>query len=815
VAAVAAAAAVPPVGPARAEDDTPTLPSLQVVVLVDESGSLSDGDVVKEKEAARTIAFSVLAPQSQVAVVGFGSADAAGQSAVDVVCKPAVLDDQQARDSLGRCVEALHRRTAGEGNDTDHAAALQQALAIARSGGPARKVVFLLTDGKLDVSNSPAYGDNAARRNAAAAGDVRQTLTALGKENAQVWPLGFGAVDRSALSGFAVGRSCTPAAVNPQARVVSSSDQLTAAVADAFSSASCVKYGKQDVGSVPRGGSAELHIDIPAIASDASILVYKRDPRVQVEYTAPGASQTAPPVGGSRFELAGQNTATESLKITDPTPGRWTIRLSSADVAAKDVAANVVYQAAVKAAMTISPPQPTAGQSVEVDMQVWARGKAITDAQALRGLSFVAALTGAGVGTPARAVLSDPDGDGTYTGRVAVPSTASGALGFTGTVSGVGIGGDTRTYPTRVQTASAAVQGQILFDVNRAGVHPGDTVPGTVSVTNNSGQPAALQLVVADPSAGSTLTFDPATVTAPPGSSTTKFALRVDTQKPGVASATLRLVLADDPSAVAAERLFAADVTPPPGPIRRLLWLWLPLLIVLALAAAWFLLRQSRHKRAGESDGLTAQLLVDGQVAAELVPREPRSKVFRFVASEEFAGWQLQPAGPDQPNLFEVRRVKNGLELTTPQWKRTVQPGESRPLGEHLAIALQDHRGLSGPGPDAPVEPVDYSGFGGMPAGGAVPGQRGAPSPAADYGDPFGSAAPTYASDPFGSATPGYAPDPFGVGGGTAGPASSAPPPPNGSNGSSGHVPPPPPPAGSDPFGDDSGDPYSTYDPFH
>src|SRR5690349_24579969 len=124
---------------------------MQVVVLVDESGSLSDTDVVKEKEAARTIAFSVLAPQSQVSVIGFGSADGAGQSPVDVVCKPTVLDDQQSRDTLGKCVESLHRRAENEGNDTDHAAALKQALSIARSGGPERKVVFLLTDGKLDV----------------------------------------------------------------------------------------------------------------------------------------------------------------------------------------------------------------------------------------------------------------------------------------------------------------------------------------------------------------------------------------------------------------------------------------------------------------------------------------------------------------------------------------------------------------------------------------------------------------------------------------------------------------------------------------
>ena len=779
--ALGVAAAVPLAGPAVARDDTP-LPALQVVVLVDESGSLSDTDVVKEKEAARTIAFSVLAPQSQVSVIGFGSADGPGQSPVDVVCKPTVLDDQQSRDALGKCVEALHRRADGEGNDTDHAAALQQALSIARSGGPDRKVVFLLTDGKLDVSNSPAYGDTPQRRNTAAAGDVRQTLTALAKEKAQVWPLGFGAVDRSALSGFAAGHSCTPAASNPQARVVGSSNQLTAAVADAFSSASCVKYGKQDVGHLPGGGgSTELHIDIPAIASDASILVYKRDPRVQVEYTAPGAAQPAPQAGGSHFEQAGQNTSTESLKITDPAPGRWTIRLSSADVAASDVAANVVYQAAVKAALTVNPPTPTAGQQVEVDMQVWARGQAITEPSALQGLSFVTTLTGTGLGAPQQVKLSDPDGDGTYTGQLTVPSSASGALSFAGQVTGVGIGGDTRTYPTKVQSAAAAVQGQILFDVNRAGVHPGDTVPGTVSVTNDSGQPAALRLLVADPSAGSTLTFDPATVTAAPGRSTTKFDLRVDIRKPGVVSARLQLVLDSDPSVVAAERLFSADVTPPPTWGQKYWWIWGPALVLLLAAAAVLLIRWRRRVAAAQVRGLVAQLTAEGAVASELLPREPRSKVFRFAINEEFSGWQLQPGVPGEPNLYEVHRAGTGLELTGPHGTKPIQPGVPHPVRQGLAIVIQDDRGAGGGGPDDPVPSAGYDAFGGLAAtNGTVPGQRSAA--ATDYGDPF---AGTF--DPFaGAATPppGRTPEPE--------------PPQGGASGS------------DDPFGDS----YANYDPF-
>ena len=333
-------------GPALAREDDPVLPPMQVVVLVDESGSLSDADVARERDAARTIAFSLLAPGSQLSVVGFGSSNGPGQSAVDVVCEPTVLNVAQDRDSLANCISGLERRRPEQGADTDHAAAVQQALAYLRTGDPAaKKIVFLLTDGVLDVANSPAYGDTPERRNAAARGNLERVLDQLAAAEAQVWPLGFGSVDRAALRGFARGQSCTAAAKDPEARVVTGSSELTAAVTEAFSSAGCVKYNPPDVGDVPRGGSTELHGVIPAIASEASILVYKRDKRVQVEYLAPGAGKPAPDAGGSRFEFAGQSTDVETVKISDPQPGRWTIRLSSADVAAEDVTATVVYQA--------------------------------------------------------------------------------------------------------------------------------------------------------------------------------------------------------------------------------------------------------------------------------------------------------------------------------------------------------------------------------------------------------------------------------------------------------------------------------------
>ncbi|HET6484223.1 MAG TPA: hypothetical protein VFG35_29830, partial [Actinoplanes sp.] len=724
--------------------------------------------VVKEKEAARTIAFSVLAAGSVVSVVGFGSSNGPGQSPVDVACPPTPLNSTQARDTLAKCVDGVHRRSPGEGADTDHAAALKQALSFVRSGGPERKLVFLLTDGKLDVARSPAYGDTATRRNSAAANQVRQTLGALEKSGAQVWPLGFGSVDRSALDDFARGKSCAPGVADPAARVTPDSTALVTAVAEAFSSATCARYGKSDVGDVPRGGSTDLTIDIPTIASDASILVYKRNPRVQVEYTAPGESKPAPAAGGTDYAFAGQTTSTESLRISDPAPGQWKIHLSSADVAAKDVTATVVYQAAVKAVVSVNPPRPAAGQTVDVDMQVMARSRAITDPQALNGLIFTATMSGTGV--PAQRLrLTDAEGDGTYSARVTVPKSATGDLMFTGTVSGIGIGGDTRPYPTKIQSPSEAIQGQILFERNEATAEPGTKLPGTITVTNNSGGAAKLRVVVAEASTGAALTVDPPVIDAAAGTSTQPFTLAVGPQSAlGVTSATLRLVDDADPTVVVAERLFAADVVPEPTIWRKLRWLWVALAVLLLAGLVLLLQRQRARNEARKVRGLTAQLLTSGFVTSEVEPPDPDAKVFRFVLHEDFTGPQLQPASAGEEGAFEVRRTGTGLELGTSAGRRPITAGQRWSIRKDLAVAVVDGRTVAEPADFGPVEPVSYDPFGATSP--SAPSETPIPAPRSDVfdttyvtpADPFAETTATSydTADSYGAKP--YDDDPFG-----------------------------------------------------
>ena len=740
-----------------------SLPALQVVVLVDESGSLKPGDVGKEKDAARTIGASTLAPGSVVSVVGFGSSNGPGQSAVHVVCPPTVFDSPQKRDSLATCIGGLHRRGKKEGDGTDHVAALQQALDFIRAGGPDKKLVFLLTDGKLDVSNSPAWGDTAERRNGAAAAKVKEVLSDLNKAGAQVWPLGFGTVDSAALSGFARGKSCTPTASNPHEQIVPTAQELRAALQNAFSSASCVKYGPTDVDTIPEGGgSVDLNVDIPAVASDASIVVYKRDPRVQVEYRAPNADKPAPAQGGTDFEFAGQSTETESLRITDPEPGRWTVHLSSADLPAQDVAATVVYQAAVKAYLTISPPQPAAGENIDINMQVWARGKTVTDPETLRGLSFVATLTGSADFRPRRIELTDADKDGTFAGRTAVPDDISGDLTVTGQVTGIGIGGDTRKLSTRVQNGPAAIQAQILLDSNEATVTPGGSVSGTVSVTNDSGQPARLRLGIADPAAGTALTVEPATIAAAPGISTTDFTLRFGAGTAlGTNAATLRLVDEANPDLVVAQRLYATEVAPEPTIVEKLFWLWVGIAAAVVVGLLFLLFRLRSRREAAKVRGLKAQLVRDGVVVSTVEPRDPADKAFRFVLLDDFTGPHLEQAGPGDSNVYEVRRAGSVLRFTAPGNAPTViAKGDRRDVGRDLMVSVVDERGMSAADTPVtgPVEGVSFNPFDGPPATAVPVGQN-----AFAHVDPFSSAPEMSTNGTNGGA---HAADPFG--GGTA-----------------------------------------------
>ncbi|MGH3936034.1 MAG: vWA domain-containing protein [Pseudonocardiaceae bacterium] len=710
-------------------DEPPTLPSVQIVLLVDESGSLSADGVAREKEAARTIALGAVAPDTTVSVVGFGSSDgSAGQTAAITRCPPTRVDSAQSRDTLAHCIDGVHARTPSEGSHTDHVAALRQALGFLSDGTQPAKIVFLLTDGNLDVKDSPAYGRDLGpeARDQAAWDQIPGVLDELRNVGAQVWPLGFGSeVSLEKLKAFEAGVPCTPAAAKPEARVIENLTTLTAltsAIIDAYKSAGCVGGGAIDTKRLPKAGVVDLTVDIPAIASDSAILVYKRNPGIQVEYIDPNnKTASGTESGDSTFEFAGQGTETESLHIVDPVPGRWTVRLkSTSDIPQHEVAATVLFQGAVNAVLTVTPPQPAAGQEVEVAMQVRTRRSAITDAGLLSGLSFQLALTGSSGTTGQDASLIDDDRDGTFTARLRVPENATGSLTFTGTVTGIGIGGDTRVLSTTVRARPPDLQGQLRLTGTDSTVSPGGSVAGEVSIDNKSGRARTLRLQLVDPGPGTVARVSPPVIEVPAsGAVKMPFSVEFGTGTLiGGNQALLQAVDDSDTSLVVAQQLIARDVVAPPTFFMRFLWLWIVLVSLAMLGLLVVLTRLQAARRSRTVAGLRLELRRGGMMLHELTPLDANANVFRFVIHDDgFTAPQLQHADHVDENAHEVRRA--GSELTLgPAYgsSAVIRPGEACLLRSDLALVVHDARIRSTNGrAAASPAPGGWDAFSGVP----------------------------------------------------------------------------------------------------
>jgi hypothetical protein len=684
---------------AVADEPPPQLKPVRVVVLVDESGSLSKQDIERERDAARVIVQGEPSAGSTVSVVGFASANARGQTPVDPVCPPTKVDTPQNRQFLADCVGKLRPRTPQEGDDTDHLNALRQALSYldVPGAGNQPKIVFLLTDGMLNVSNSPSYGRNLSpgERNAAARQQIPEVLGELGRAGVQVWPLGFGNVDRRQLEGFATGaaqRRCGVSTPEPSASVISGSADLLRAIAVASSAARCATVGDPVRGELVPGGSIDLAVDVPPIASEGVILVFKRDPRVAVEYLDPDGTRV--PVNGtlgsSRFGVSGQNSEAEALRVVNPVPGEWTVRLSSPPGLRRlDVAAVVVFQGAVRAAIAASPPAPAAGARVGITMQVRGVRSAITDPEQLRGLTFVAGLTGDGFAPKPPVELADPDGDGQYTGQISVPRTANGRLNFVGSVTGIGVSGDERTFATRVAPGVGGLQGVLSLNDTAPEVVRGSALGGTAEVTNSSGQQRTLRIEVSDPGPGTVVSVEPAQLRVPAaGNAKLPFTVRFDRSTAlGPNQARLRLVdSAGGPSV--GELLISRDIVTPPGFLAKFWWL-LALIALLAVGATLIFLRWLRNRPLPADDlrGVRIELRRLGQVVSSLTVHGS-TKEFHFgLIAVPDQGLALT-AGADGQR-YRVRRNRNGPVLHGPGGSYPM-PAAPLDLGNGFQLAVLD-----------------------------------------------------------------------------------------------------------------------------
>jgi hypothetical protein len=679
----------------------PVITPANIVVLVDESSSISPQDMDREREAAALIALGEFAPSSTIAVVGFGS-DNGGQSPVDVVCPPSTVATAQDRQRLSDCTRTLRSRKPGEGEGTDHAAALQQALSYLQGDKNGPKLIFLLTDGKLDVTDSPRYGpDNIGdQRNRTASELIGTLLQQANRDEVQVWPLGFGTVDQAQLDRFAKGSfqgQCGVRSPTPAATVVSSSADVAQALIKAFQAARCA--GASDIQHTPlsSGGTAEAKVTIPMIATDGSILVTKHDSRISVSYVDP-EGKTVPKSGtqgDSTFQVSGENGTVEGLRIVNPLPGTWTVKISSAPgVPPLDVSTVVMYQGAVRSSMTVNPPAPQPGQEVVVALSLHTRSRSITDPSALKDLSFTADIAGDGFTTPIPLNDDAHDGDsrgqdGVYSGKIVIPDQAKGTVKFTGTVAGIGISSDTRTVDAALVTGPRPLAATTTFGNTDWNVAPGDTVNGKVTVTNNSGRARKARIIVADAAPGTVASIpgEQTVLDVPPsGTSTFDFGLAFsdDTIK-GANALTLRVVDDENPDDVIYEWRITATVAEPPP----LVPIAIAVTVAAVLTTALVLFLHRRRRR--DVRGLVVHLYDGHQPRGDLAAPEQPSSVFRFHLGEAGAGVPHLAHSAGGEDSYELRRVGGQLRLRTPYGDtQALHLGERADVSQTLSIEVRD-----------------------------------------------------------------------------------------------------------------------------
>ncbi|QGZ51478.1 VWA domain-containing protein [Streptomyces sp. QHH-9511] len=696
---------------------------IDFAVVVDQSASLAEKDLARETEAAALLSQGEISERSRAAVIGFGSSEKPGQSPVREVC-PLTVADAAGRQRLSDCVPQLNRRDAARmGPGTDFPAALRQAVSRltedARPNTP--KVVFLLTDGRLDVGDSPEYGTDKANRQANGQKRLNEELARARASSVQIWPLGFGSeIDRAALTAMAEGGhrgSCAdiPEAT-PKMRVVGTSAEIDKALQETFAAARCARIAHGTVGKPP----ADLSVTIPPIATDGSLTVGKHDPKVRVTYYDP-AGRKVPTRGefdGSTFEVSGQDGPVEALRVKNPMPGRWRIHIEAPEGHRdREVAVRAIWQGRLRSAVTLDPASPRAGEDavVEVRMQT-RRGVVITDPAQLQGVTVAAELTGGGF-APVTVRLADdgraPDrtaGDVRFTGKLTVPASATGDLQLTARMSAPGVTSDRRPLHARTTQGTPAVTAGLTVD--RVTVHPGATVRATLDVTNNDSVPHTLRLALEDQAAGSDLRITPATVTAEPGGSTrTDVTVTVGPGTPvGELGGRIEVVDPGDDGRVLDSTFLDVRVEAPPTWWDRWAWAVVAGAVAVLLVGAFAGIRLAARRRRRDLAGVVLELVREGRVLDTLTIRPGQSGGGEYLFTvEEVRGAAptLRRARTGAASAHRLRRTGGGELLLRPHRGResAVRPGQPAGLEECELIVRDGRRTSRGVPSGTPTRP--------------------------------------------------------------------------------------------------------------
>ena len=694
---------------------TPRIPTqpIRAVVLIDESGSQSVESVKAEVNAASLLAQAELSNQSSFMVVGFASSNGKGQSAFVQYCPFITVTDYAARERASACAERAHRRSPKEGDDTDHAAALDFAVGqLADAPKGTARVVFLLTDGNLNVCDSPQYGRTCKARNREAKRQLDQRiLPAARRAEIAIWPLGFGPVTRrDGLESFARGgasgnEQCKGAkGTQPRAVVVGDSETILNVLLDLLASARCAQAGPPDGGLLEGGKTVSLEVKLPSIATDGAISVTKLDPRFTVEYFDPDGDEAIDrgEVDGQTFSRSGQNGQVEALRIENPKPGTWTVKVTApAGRPAQRVLARAVWSGALQASIRISPVLPKPGQRVTVELYLITRYGVIRDPAELKGIVASAQVSG-DFGSQTIALNDagkDGDtkaGDGTFSGPFTMPGGKVGCFEVTGQIASPGVAADRRLYSLCSSKGSLSAIFKLAVPKT---VHGGDAVTGTIDFDNELG-PQRLRLVVDELSNGAQVSVSPASFAVAQGASKRKFELRIASGSPiGDLSGRLQLVDAKG-TPLLGDAFFTSNVEAVPGVFGRY-WLLIALcLAAIAGAAGVSAATARRRRRAALVGGLFAVLTVSsshprsGEPPGISAPERETEFPLGYVSDEE--GPRLLRPGPGAETTFVVRRSGARVSIEGPGMPANpVAPGTAVPIENGVVLTINDRRTTS------------------------------------------------------------------------------------------------------------------------
>jgi hypothetical protein len=189
--------------------------SADVVILVDFSGSITN-DIrypEAEKKALLNLVNVDWPKGSQIAILAFGASDSrnGGKPSTFPMCSEngePLRSVENMSTWIDQCAQIIGTKPVGP--NTDHNKAIHTAvdLLLNSSNENSSKFVLLMTDGKLDVDNlnpvNPDYIGTSEEKDNQAIEELFTEVLPLARENGiQIWPVGFGDVNRIELNGYA------------------------------------------------------------------------------------------------------------------------------------------------------------------------------------------------------------------------------------------------------------------------------------------------------------------------------------------------------------------------------------------------------------------------------------------------------------------------------------------------------------------------------------------------------------------------------------------------------------------------------------